>query len=121
MIGGGIAAMAGIFFALEQQNVHPDAYQPRVTFILYVMVILGGAGSIWGPVLGAAMFNFIFFGTDELMAQLQANVDWVGEIFSPAEAGLVKYVLLGLALMLLMIFRPQGMLRSKEEGRADAL
>jgi branched-chain amino acid transport system permease protein len=121
MIGGGIAALSGIFFALEQQSVTPDAYAPRVTFILYVMVILGGAGSIWGPVLGAAVFNFIFFATDSLMAQLQANVDWVGEIFSPSEAALIKYVLVGVAMMLLMIFRPQGMLRSKEEGRADAL
>ena len=61
-------------------------------------------------VLGAALFNFLFYGTDELMARLQANVDWIGAILSPAEAALIKYVLLGVALMLLMVFRPQGLL-----------
>jgi neutral amino acid transport system permease protein len=119
MIGGGIAGLAGIIFALDQQSVHPDAFQPRITFLLFVMVILGGAGSIWGAVLGGAVFNFLFFATDALMARLQANVDWIGDIFTPAEAGIVKYVLVGVALMLLMVFRPQGLLRTRDEGRAD--
>ncbi len=120
-LGGALAAVSGILFALEQQYVHPDAYQPRVTFILYVVVILGGAGSIWGPVFGAAVFNFLFFSVDTLMAQLQANVGWIGDLLTPAEAGLVKYIFVGVALMLLMIYRPQGLLRSRREGRADAL
>jgi neutral amino acid transport system permease protein len=119
MIGGAIAGLAGILFALYQQSIHPDSFQPRITFMLFVMVILGGAGSIWGAVLGAALFNFLFYGTDELMASLQANVDWVGAILSPAEAGLIKYILVGIALMLLMVFRPQGLLRTRDEGRAD--
>jgi neutral amino acid transport system permease protein len=119
MIGGGIAGVAGILLALDQQSVHPDAFPPRITFLLFVMVILGGAGSIWGAVLGGALFNFLFFATDALMARLQANVDWIGAIFTPAEAGIIKYVLVGIALMLLMVFRPQGLLRTREEGRAD--
>jgi len=118
MIGGAIAGLAGILFALDQQSVHPDAFQPRITFMLFVMVILGGAGTIWGPVVGAALFNFLFYGTDRLMAQLQANVDVVGAILTPAEAGLIKYVLVGIALMLLMVFRPQGLLGTREEERA---
>jgi len=119
MIGGAIAGLAGILFALEQQSIHPDAFQPRITFLLFVMVILGGAGSIWGAVLGAAVFGFLFYATDALMARLQANVDFIGAIFSPAEAGLIKYILVGVALMLLMAFRPQGLLRSRDQGRAD--
>jgi branched-chain amino acid transport system permease protein len=120
MIGGAIAGLAGMVFALNQQSIHPDAYQPRITFMLFVMVILGGAGSIWGAVFGAALFNFLFYGTDALMARLQANVDWIGAVLSPAEAGLIKYILVGIALMLLMVFRPQGLLRGRDEGRADA-
>ena len=117
MIGGGIAGLSGIFFAIDQQSVDPDTYVPPITFILYVMVILGGAGTIWGPVLGAAVFNFLFYATDEMMARLQANVDWIAAIFSPAEAALVKYVFVGVALMLLMVFRPQGLLGNRERGR----
>jgi branched-chain amino acid transport system permease protein len=120
MIGGAIASLGGILFALEQQSIHPDAFQPRVTFLVFVMVILGGAGTIWGAALGAALFNFLFFATDQLTAQLQANVDWIGAVLTPAEAGLIKYVLVGVALMLLIVFRPEGFLRNRDEGRADA-
>ncbi len=119
MIGGGIASLAGILLAIEQQNVTPDAYQPRLTFIFYVIVIVGGAGTIWGPVLGAVLFNFLFFAIDNLMAQLQANVDFIGDILSPAQAGQIKLVLVGIALMLLMIFRPQGLLGSREEALVE--
>jgi branched-chain amino acid transport system permease protein len=120
MIGGAMGALGGMLLAIEQQNVHPDSFQPRITFILYVIVILGGAGTIWGPVLGAVVFNFLFFTIDQFMVQLQANVEFVGNLLSPADAALVKLVLVGIALMLLMIFRPQGILGSREESLIDA-
>jgi len=66
------------------------------------------------------VFNFLFYATDALTARLQANVDWIGAVISGPEAGLIKYVLVGVAMILLMVFRPQGLLRSREEGRADA-
>ena len=47
-IGGALGGVAGIFIAIEQQNVTPDNFLPVVTFILYVAVILGGAGTIGG-------------------------------------------------------------------------
>ncbi len=119
MIGGGIAAFAGIVLAIDQQNVTPDAYLPLVTFILYVVVIMGGAGTIWGPLLGATLFNFLFFAIDSLMAQAQAEIGWVGAILSPAGAGQVKLALVGVALMLLMIYRPQGLIGSREEALID--
>ena len=117
VIGGAIAGLAGILFALDQQNIHPDNYQTAITFQLYVMVILGGAGTIWGPLLGGALFSFLFFSTDALFGRLQANVDWIGQLLTPADAGLIKYILVGVVLMLLMAFRPQGLLGRSGEGR----
>jgi len=119
MIGGGIAGIAGILLAIEQQNVTPDAYLPNVTFILYVIVILGGAGTILGPIVGAVVFRFLFFTIDSLMATTQADVDFVGNILSPSAAGQVKLVLVGVGLMLLMTFRPQGILGNREEALID--
>ncbi|MEA3501179.1 MAG: branched-chain amino acid ABC transporter permease [Actinomycetota bacterium] len=119
MIGGGIAGISGILLAIEQQNVTPDAYLPKVTFILYVIVILGGAGTILGPVIGAIVFQFLFFTIDALMATAQAEVDFVGNILSPSAAGQVKLVLVGVGLMLLMTFRPQGILGNREEVLID--
>jgi ABC-type branched-subunit amino acid transport system permease subunit len=60
----------------------------------------------------------MFYGTDQLMAEMQANVDFVGSLLSPAQAGLIKYILVGIALMLLMVFRPQGLLGNRDEGGA---
>lgn len=119
MIGGAIGGIAGILLAIEQQNVTPDAYLPRLTFILYVIVILGGAGTILGPVVGALAFQFLFFSFDSLMATAQREIGWVGELLSPAEAGQVKLILVGVGLMLLMIYRPQGLLGDANEGLID--
>lgn len=119
MIGGAIGAVAGILLAVEQQNVTPDAYLPNLTFILYVMVILGGAGTIMGPVIGALVFQFVFFTFDAFMASAQSDVDWLGAIITPAEAGQIKLVLVGVGLMLLMIFRPQGILGDPDEVTLD--
>jgi neutral amino acid transport system permease protein len=115
MIGGAIGALAGIILVIEQQNVSPDAYLPNITFILYVMVILGGAGTIVGPVVGAVVFQFVYFSFDSFMASAQAEIGWLGDILSPAEAGQIKLILVGIGLMLLMIFRPQGVLGDRNE------
>jgi branched-chain amino acid transport system permease protein len=119
MIGGAIGGIAGMLLAIEQQNVTPDAYLPQVTFILYVIVILGGAGTILGPIVGAAVFQFLFFTVDALMVNAQANIGWVGDLLTPAAAGQVKLVLVGVGMMVLMIFRPQGILGSREEALID--
>lgn len=119
MIGGAIGALAGIMLAVEQQNVTPDSYLPNITFILYVIVILGGAGTILGPVIGALVFQFLFFTFDALMASAQAEIGWVNELLTPAEAGQIKLVLVGIGLMVLMVFRPQGMLGDPDEVSLD--
>lgn len=119
-IGGALAGIAGILIAIEQQNVTPDNFLPQVTFILYVVVILGGAGTIWGPLIGAVVFQFFFFFLDSVTRQAQSSVDWVSAVISPAGAAQVRFVLVGLGLMALLIFRPQGLLGSKEEALVDA-
>lgn len=120
MLGGAIGGLGGILFAVEQQNATPDAYLPNLTFILYVIVILGGAGTIVGPVVGAMLFHFLFFTFDAFMVSAQSEIDWLGDLITSAEAGQIKLVLVGLGLMLLMIFRPQGLLGDRNEVLIDA-
>jgi branched-chain amino acid transport system permease protein len=120
MLGGALGAVAGILLSIDAQNVHPDAFQRSLTFILFVMVILGGAGTVKGPVIGALVFNFLYFTIDAFMVELQKNVAVVGNIITGPEAALVKLVLVGVALMLLMIFRPQGIFGSREESLIGA-
>lgn len=119
-LGGALGALAGALLAIEQQNVNPDSFRPEITFILYVVVILGGAGTIWGPVIGAITFQFLFFFVDTLMRDAQANVAWVGAVISAAGAAQVRFVLVGLGLVALLIFRPQGLLGSRKEAVVGA-
>jgi branched-chain amino acid transport system permease protein len=114
MIGGALGGLGGMMLAIEQQNVFADAFLPRVTFFLYVMVILGGAGTILGPVIGAIIFQFLFFLFDGLMVEAQA-AGWFGDVLDATDAAQVKLMLVGIGLMALMAFRPQGLLGNREE------
>ena len=114
MLGGALAGMAGMLLVIEQQSATPDAFQPRITFFLYVIVVLGGAGTIWGPVLGAVMFQFLYFFFDGFMREAQAD-GWFGDALDATDAQQVKLVLVGIGLMLLMIFRPQGVFGERDE------
>jgi len=114
MIGGAFAGMGGMLLVIEQQSVTPDAFLPRVTFFLYVIVILGGAGTIWGPVIGAVVFQFLFFLFDGFMGEAQA-AGWFGDTIDATDAQQIKLVLVGVGLMLLMAFRPQGFFGRRAE------
>lgn len=114
MIGGALAGLAGMLLVIEQQSVTPDLFLPRITFFLYVIVILGGAGTIMGPVIGAIVFQFLFFFFDGFMKQGQQE-GWFGDSLDVTSAQQIKLVLVGVGLMVLMAARPQGLLGKREE------
>ncbi len=114
MLGGVFAGLGGMLLVIEQQSVTPDAFLPRITFFLYVIVILGGAGTIWGPVLGAIVFQFLFFFFDGFMSDAQ-EAGWFGDALDATDAQQVKLVLVGVGLMALMAFRPQGFFGDRDE------
>ena len=114
VLGGVLAGMAGMLLVVEQQNVNSDAFQARVTFFLYVIVILGGAGTVLGPIVGAVLFQFLYFFFDGFMRQSQAE-GWWGDLLDATDAQQVKLALVGVGLMVLMILRPQGMFGQRRE------
>jgi branched-chain amino acid transport system permease protein len=73
-----------------------------------------------GPVLGTIIFWAVIQGTDVF---LSSGID-VGlpviSLMSGTQAAVVRYILVGLAIMLLMIFRPQGILGDRKELALDA-
>jgi neutral amino acid transport system permease protein len=107
MLGGAIAGIAGGFFAWQISAIYPDNFQPQLTFDAWIMVILGGSGNNLGSILGAV----IFFAYDAITRE-------VLPIFIPldeARLGAFRIMVIGLILMVLMIWRPQGILGKKEE------
>jgi branched-chain amino acid transport system permease protein len=118
IIGGVLGSLGGFIFAVGFQSVQPDSYATDLTFFAYAVLILGGAGRVMGPVLGAVVFWFLLVFIDGTLAQLVQN----GTItfIRTDQVGQVRYWILGLSLMLLMIYRPQGILGDKRELALDA-
>ena len=118
--GGVIAAFSGMIIAIERQSVHPDSYMPAGTFLAYTVLILGGTASRLGPVLGAVLYWFLFELMDGLLRGAITE-GWIPEsVLAETDVGPFRLMLVGLALMLLMIFRPQGLLGKREEVLLDA-
>ena len=119
MLGGVIGALAGFIFALSTGSVLPDSYGPEVTFFVYTIVILGGAARVLGPVVGAAIFWFIIVFMDEVLRQAVGQ-DYIPTfIMDSNQIGAVRFILVGLGLILLVIYRPQGIFGDKREIALD--
>jgi neutral amino acid transport system permease protein len=120
VLGGVIGCLAGFIFALSTGSVLPDSYAPEVTFFAYTIVILGGAARVLGPVVGALIFWLIIQFTDQILAQA-INAGYIPtSIMDTTQVGAVRFILVGLGLMLLMVFRPQGIFGDKREIALDA-
>jgi neutral amino acid transport system permease protein len=115
VIGGVIGAMAGILY-VQPTSVQPFDFGTRMTFNMYTMLILGGAATVFGPVLGSMVFWVVMRFTDELV---NLGVD-AGLFDNVTQGSQLRFVLVGVALVLLVVFRPQGILGNRVELSFDA-
>jgi branched-chain amino acid transport system permease protein len=118
VIGGVIAAFGGIVIAVERGSVTPDTYLPVGTFIAYAVLILGGPATRLGPIVGAIVYWFLISFSDGFLRE-SIDAGWI-DFIDVTDIGAVRFMLVGLGLMLLMIFRPQGLLGKREEVLLDA-
>lgn len=107
MLGGAIAGIAGAIYAWQQTSIYPNDFEPLVTFNAWIMVILGGAGNNVGTILGA----IIFFAYEAITREVLPRIVPLDE----ARLGAFRIMVIGLLLMVLMLWRPQGILGKKEE------
>ena len=117
MIGSIFGAFAGILLAFAN-NVNPDFYNLILTFWVYTALLIGGIGRVLGPVAGAVVFWFLFQWFDGFMQSSIAE-GWYGSFLQSTDAGPFRFMLLGLILVLLVVFRPQGFFGDKEEALLD--
>ena len=113
-LGGVIGAMGGLVFAIDRQSVQPDNYSTALTFIAFTAMILGGVARVIGPIIGAMIYWFLIQGTDVLLRQA-IDAGYIDGFMRANEVGIFKNMLTGLLLMLLVIFRPQGVIGDKRE------
>lgn len=108
MIGGAIGGLAGVLFALDLSQISPLNFLPLVTFFAWTVMILGGAGTVGGPIAGSIVFWVVVTQTSELASTIFP--DWSSQIVSAS-----RFVLMGLLVMALIVFRPQGLFGNREE------
>lgn len=111
VIGGVFGAFGGVVFALPSAVV-PATYTTPLTFFIWTILLLGGAATVFGPALGAVIFWVIMAFLDNVLPALASE----GILpMSSIQAGTLRFILVGVALMLLVIFRPQGIFGNKRE------
>jgi branched-chain amino acid transport system permease protein len=112
VLGGLLGSLAGIIFVLPRA-VQPGNYGTTLTFFIWTMLLLGGAATVLGPIVGAMIFAVLLAASDGILRALVA-ADIVTFI-SGTQVGQVRFMIIGLVLMLLVIFRPQGVFGNKKE------
>jgi neutral amino acid transport system permease protein len=111
IIGGVFGALGGVVFALPSAVV-PATYTTSLTFFIWTILLLGGAATVFGPVVGSVIFWVIMGFLDNVLPAL-AKSDILP--LSSLQAGTLRFILVGVALMLIVIFRPQGIFGNKRE------
>lgn len=113
VLGGVIGALGGIVFTLSSQTTQPTTWVSNFTFMTWTVLLLGGAATILGPIVGSAVF-FMFLMFTQMVMEGLVNMGWL-PFLTIAQVGQIRYLLVGVFLVLLVVFRPQGFFGNKKE------
>ncbi len=128
-VGASFACAVGVLFAAKQVFINPESFTFMESIGVLAMVILGGMGSIPGAILGATGVTILNLQLLKGLSLWLNGLRQSGAVLSlpllgdlslanlPAQFEPAKYerMVFGLILILMMIFRPQGVLPSKQE------
>jgi neutral amino acid transport system permease protein len=120
VLGGVVGAFGGMFYAVGTGSAVPDQYQNANTFLAYAALILGGAARVLGPVVGSMILLFILQFADTGLRLLISNGVIPEDLLSSTDVAQIRFILVGVGLMLLLIFRPQGIFGDRREVMLDA-
>jgi len=112
-MGASFGGVAGGMFSAIQAFISPESFVLVESIMVVSMVVLGGMGNVWGVILGALLLSFV----PEILR-------WTVEPAQRAlfgrmlvEPEVIRMLLFGLALVLIMLFRPAGLLPSAVRRR----
>jgi branched-chain amino acid transport system permease protein len=107
-MGASFGGIAGGMFSAIQGFISPESFVLVESVMVLSMVVLGGMGNIWGVVLGAILLSFV----PEVLRYTVAPVQQALFGRMLLEPEVIRMLLFGLALVLMMLFRPAGILPS---------
>ncbi len=124
-LGASFSGFAGSVYASAFQYVHPSQFEFAVSVMILAMVILGGIGNIYGVIIGALIIGSF----DRILANaLNTPLHWLGERITWEPLAWLgdfmvnhnvtsdRFLIFGLALVLIMILRPGGLFPSERRA-----
>jgi len=120
ILGSAICGLAGAMMTTLDSQLTPGSYQPlRFTFLVWVMVIVGGSGNNWGAVLGGFLIWFLWVQVEPMGLWLMNVLSSGLADGSPLKAHLIesaahmRLLTMGLVLLLVLRFSPRGLIPEK--------
>ena len=124
VLGSAVVGIAGAMLVTLDGQFTPGSYNPlRYTFLIWVMVIVGGSGNNWGAVLGGFLIWYLWVMAEPagtlIMSALTTGMTpgsfWQTHILAAAPH--VRLLLMGLILLLVLRFAPQGLIPERAARR----
>jgi branched-chain amino acid transport system permease protein len=112
-MGASFGGVAGGMFSAIQGFISPESFVLVESIMVVSMVVLGGMGNIWGVILGALLLSFVPEILRWTVTPIQEAL--FGRMI--VEPEVIRMLLFGLALVLVMLFRPAGLLPSAVRKR----
>lgn len=102
-IGSAMAALAGVIYSFYMGAVNPDDFVVGKTFLVVMIVVLGGRGNPVGPLVGTGVY-----------VALDKTLSLIKPFFNlPVDVNYFTYVVFGAGLLILLAKRPEGILPEK--------
>lgn len=105
MLGAALAGLAGAFYAHFITFITPEQFIPLITFYVWMGLVMGGAGSVRGALCGSLLLMVFLEGS-------RFAKDWIPGVSEVGMASL-RLAAVGLALILVTLYRPNGMFGGK--------
>ena len=103
----------------QKQSAQTGEFATTLTFFAFTIIVLGGLGRVKGPIVGTVIFFFVIQFVDNILQQATRNDKLPDWLVDSNNFAIVKYIVAGLLLALLVIFRPQGIFGDKREQVFD--
>jgi neutral amino acid transport system permease protein len=115
VLGGLFGALGGVMLTIQTSSVNDVSFMPRQTFFAYAILIIGGAATRLGPVVGSMLFWFLFAASTSFLRQLDRLDILPAFLSGTARIGAFVFIAVGVVLMVMIVYRPQGLLGNRRE------
>jgi len=119
ILGGLIGSIGGLMLAAASQSAQTGQFATTLTFFAFTIVVLGGLGRVKGPIVGTIIFFFVIQFVDNVLEQATRTGNVPEWLVDQNNFSQVKYIVAGLILALLVIYRPQGIFGDRREQVFD--